>query len=274
LRALGAASFGVLLVLAEVAGVVVAQAALPTPQEVTFPAGDLVLHGRLFVPDGVGPFPTIVWNHGSERFPGPYLPGLARPFVAAGYVFFAPFRRGHGTSPGPYIVDQVQAAPFAQRNELTVKLLEEQVADQLAGLAYVQSLPYVDPSRIAVMGGSYGGIQTLLGAEANPGYIAAVDCSGAAQSWAGNPLLQARLQQAVTNLTIPVFLLQAQNDYDLTPTHTLGDLLAQLGKPAQTQIYPLFGDGSIGQAGHNMCFMGAEVWSGDALAFIAAASPL
>src|SRR5579859_7702194 len=148
---------------------------LPTAQEVTFPSGDLLLHGRLFVPDGPGPFPAILWNHGSERYPGPYLPALARPFVAAGYVFFAPFRRGQGTSPGPYIVDQVQAAPPAQRNALTVHLLEtEQLDDQLAGFAYLQSLPTVDAARIAVMGGSYGGIQALLGAEANPGYVAAV----------------------------------------------------------------------------------------------------
>jgi len=94
----------------------------------------------------------------------------------------------------------------------------DQLADQLAGLAYLQSQAYADSSRIGVMGGSYGGIQTLLGAEANPGYVAAVDCSGAAQSWASNPLLQARLHRAVSNITIPVFLLQAQNDFDLSPS--------------------------------------------------------
>jgi hypothetical protein len=70
---------------------------LPTPVEVTFPSGDLILHGRLFVPDGLGPFPAILWNHGSEKAPGLYLPAQARPFVSAGYVFFAPVpsRPGH-----------------------------------------------------------------------------------------------------------------------------------------------------------------------------------
>jgi dienelactone hydrolase len=245
----------------------------PTPQEVTFPAGQLLLHGRLFVPDGDGPFPAILWNHGSERAPGPYLPGLARPFVAAHYVFFAPFRRGQGTSPGPYIVDQVQAAPPADRAQLTVDLLEDQVADQLAGLAYLQSQPFVDPTHITVMGGSFGGIQTLLGAEANPGYIAAVDCSGAAQSWRGNIPLQQRLEQAAMNITIPVFLLQAQNDYDLSPTNVLGPMFQQLGKPVKTQIYAPYGSGTVGQEGHNMCFLGADVWAQDALDFISAAQP-
>jgi dienelactone hydrolase len=245
----------------------------PTPQEVIFPAGQLVLHGRLFVPDGDGPFPAILWNHGSERAPGPYLPGLARPFVAAHYVFFAPFRRGQGTSPGPYIVDQVQAAPPSERAQLTVNLLEDQVADQLAGLAYLQSLPSVDSTRIAVMGGSYGGIQTLLGAEANPGYVAAIDCSGAAQSWRGNLPLQQRLEQAAMHIAIPVFLLQAQNDYDLSPTNVLGPIFEQLGKPVRTQIYPPFGSGAVGQEGHSMCGLGADVWAQDALDFIRASQP-
>jgi carboxymethylenebutenolidase len=243
---------------------------MPVAQEVTFPAGDLVLHGRLFVPDGAGPFPAILWNHGSEKAPGPYLPGLARPFVAAGYVFFAPFRRGQGTSPGPYINDQVQAAPPAQRAQLALQLLQDQLTDQLGGLAYLQSQPNVITSQIAVMGGSYGGIQTLLGAEANPGYTAAVDCSGAAESWRGSPPLQARLEQAVANITIPVFLLQAQNDFDLSPTQVLGPLLQQVNPHVKTQIYPPYGSGAVGQEGHNMCFQGADVWSDDAISFIAA----
>jgi carboxymethylenebutenolidase len=240
-------------------------------QDVTFLSGDLMLHGRLFVPDGPGPFPAILWNHGSEKNPG-YLPQLARPFVAAGYVFFAPFRRGQGTSPGPYIVEQLGAAPPPERNALTVSLLEDQVADQLAGLSYLQSAPSVDPARIAVIGGSFGGIQTLLGAEADPGYTAAIDCAGAAQTWAGNPILQARLMQAVGNITIPLLLIQAQNDYNIAPTQVLGGVVTQLGEPPRTQIYPPFGDGSVGQAGHNMCFIGADVWSADAIAFITQAA--
>jgi dienelactone hydrolase len=193
--------------------------------------------------------------------------------VTAGYVFFAPFRRGQGTSPGPYIEDQIQAAPPAQRADIAVSLLEDQVNDQLGGLVYLQSQTFVDPTRISVMGGSFGGIQTLLGAEANPGYVAAIDCSGAAESWRLDPPLQARLKQAAMNITVPVFLLQAQNDYDLSPTNTLGPIFQQLGKAVKTQIYPPYGSGAIGQEGHNMCFMGTDVWAQDALDFIAAAQP-
>ena len=37
-----------------------------------------------------------------------------------------------------------------------------ELADQLAGVAYLQSLPYVDPSRIGITGWSYGGYMTCV----------------------------------------------------------------------------------------------------------------
>jgi dienelactone hydrolase len=237
-------------------------------RDVTFVSGDLELRGLIVAPDGDGPFPAILWNHGSERYPGTYFTTLAQPFVSAGYVVFMPFRRGQGTSPGPYINVQVASAPPSQRNQLQVQLLQDQLADQLAGLAYLQTQPFVDTKQISVMGGSYGGIQTLLGAAANPGYVAAVDCSGAAESWQSNPLLQSMLEATAGKIEIPVFLLAAQNDYDLTPEHVLGPLLQAQGNPAVVKVYPPFGTGAFGQAGHNMCFIGSSVWANDAISFI------
>src|SRR5689334_10909887 len=40
-----------------------------TGQKVTFTRGDLTLVGYLFKPQGDGPFPAIIWNHGSEQNP-------------------------------------------------------------------------------------------------------------------------------------------------------------------------------------------------------------
>ena len=84
-------------------------------------------------------------------------------------MVFAPMRRGHGDSEGPYIMDHHASA------SLTVRLMEgEHLNDQLAGQAYVKALPYVDPHRLVVAGCSFGGIQTLLAAERGAGYRAAV----------------------------------------------------------------------------------------------------
>jgi carboxymethylenebutenolidase len=116
----------------------------PPVQKVTFESDGLVLVGFLYHPPGAGPWPALVWNHGSEKDPGagPQFPTVASVFVPAGYVVFAPERRGHGESEGDYIVDRqkftarMQGGQAAART--TVHLLEtEQLRDQLAELAYL-----------------------------------------------------------------------------------------------------------------------------------------
>src|SRR5215467_8670352 len=76
-----------------------APAAVPTPREVVFPSDGLDLHGYLWEPSGPGPFPTILYNHGSEKLPGS-KPVLGAFFTNQGFAFFVPHRRGQGLSPG------------------------------------------------------------------------------------------------------------------------------------------------------------------------------
>jgi dienelactone hydrolase len=173
-------------------------------QTVTFKSGDHILFGVLYKPEGRGPFPALIWNHGSEKGPeaGPQFGSVASIFVPVGYVVFAPVRRGHGSSKGRYIIDVIKQTGATEgiqaAKRMTVQLLEtEQLDDQLAGLAYLKQLPFVDRDRIVVAGCSYGGIQTLFGAERNVGYKAAISISPAALSWDGNPFLQERLVQSV-----------------------------------------------------------------------------
>ncbi len=245
----------------------------PTRIEVTFPSGDLQLRGYIWKPGGDGPFPAVLWNHGSGKDAEMgYYPMIWPVFVKAGYVLFIPWRRGQGQSPGTWMDDVVKSAPPNQRNKLVVQLHETvELADQLAGLAYLKTLPYVDPKRIAVAGWSYGGIQSLLGAEANVGYRAAVDCAGAALSWEGNPDLRERLVRAVQKINIPVFLLQAENDASTDPTQTLSAEFKRLGKPYKAMIYPPWRTKRTNNdipEGHLICGEGEEVWGADAISFL------
>lgn len=262
------------LVLAGALGAQESAAPAYSKQRVSFKNGDLSLVGFLFRPSGAGPFPAIVWNHGSERNPGtgPQFDSVAAIFVPAGYVVFAPMRRGHGYSEGEYIQDLLQResrrGPDAVHHILVEQMEGPQLDDQLAGQAYLKSLPYVDTSRLIVAGCSYGGIQTLLAAERGEGYRAAVAISPAAESWAASKPLQDRLIKAVEKINIPVFIIQPQKDANVTPGYTLGMEFQRLGKPYGLQIYPPFGPED--QTGH--CFGGARgmhVWAQDALRFIA-----
>src|SRR6266850_2548096 len=251
-----------------------AQPAAFATERVTFKSDGLTLVGFLFKPDGSGPFPGLIWNHGSEKSPGTMrqFDAVAAIFVPAGYVVFAPMRRGHGDSEGPYVMDQLRRG---QDNHaaasLAVRLMEgEHLDDQLAGLAYLKRQPYVDPHRLVVAGCSFGGIQTLLAAERGAGYRAAVAISPGALSWSGNPLLRDRLVAAVRKAEIPVFLIQPPKDASLEPSRVLGAELERRGKPNAVKVYPP--EMPEDQQGH--CFGGARgmhVWAQDVLTFFAGA---
>jgi len=242
---------------------------------VTFKSDGLTLVGYTFRPDGPGPFPTVIWNHGSEKNPGggPQFDSVAKVFVPAGYAVFATVRRGHTGSEGVYIVDTLnvlRAKGDGSDRDLLVRLHEtEQLNDLLAGVAYAKTLPFVDARKLVVAGCSFGGIQTLLAAEraSTVGFKAAIPISPAAQSWAFNPQLQERLKKAVRQIDIPVLLLMPPKDANLDPARVLGAEAARLGKKQfRTVIYPP----TMPDSQQTHCFGGAKGfhnWAKDAVDF-------
>jgi carboxymethylenebutenolidase len=143
--------------------------AAPAPETVAFPSGDKTLHGFLYRPAGKGPFPAVLYNHGGS--PGlvnqAAFDAIAPGFTAKGWVFFAPWRRGQGLSEdaGQYVVAQIQEAgkqSSEAADALTVRLMSgEQLNDQLAGARWLEAQSFVQRHRIAVMGNSFGGIETV-----------------------------------------------------------------------------------------------------------------
>jgi carboxymethylenebutenolidase len=235
-------------------------------EEVVFPGGGRELHGFLWKPEGSGPFPVVVWNHGSERRPGSQ-PALAAFYTAHGYVFFAPHRRGQGRSPGPYIQDLIAETPPRERGQRMVELQREEVADVVAALNYVRTLAFVDAARVAISGCSYGGIQTLLTGELNLGVKALVPFAPGAMSWEHDVPLQDELIRAVELAKAPVFLIQAENDYDLSPSRVLSKEAKKKKTDFESKVYPPFGKGP--QDGHwGFCSTATDVWGSDVLAFL------
>jgi carboxymethylenebutenolidase len=255
------ASFAALLLVAVVA---CAQEAIPANARlVSFPGPSGTLQGFLYIPDGKGPFPAVLWNHGSEKRPGAQ-PALAEFYISHGFIFFLPHRRGQGRSPGTYIMEEIQES----HADTTVAVQAQQVAneDVVAAMTWLRSQKEVDPDRIVVSGCSFGGIQTLLAAEKGLGARAFIAFAPGAKSW-GNGALQGRLENAVRNAKAPVFVLQAKNDFSIEPTKVLGKIAKANG--GQSEIYPAFG--SNAQDGHwafATSKAGIEVWQKDVLEFI------
>jgi len=251
----------VLLLLAGVA--VYAQEALPAnAQLVSFPAAGGTLNGFLYVPAGPGPFPAVLWNHGSERRPGAQ-PELAEFYNSHGFVFFLPHRRGQGRSPGPYVMDEIRSHPGSQA---AVQAQEDANEDVVAALKWLRAQKEVDPNRIVVSGCSFGGIQTLLTAEKGLGARGFIAFAPAAQSW-GNPALEQMLADAVRKAKGPVFILQAKNDFSIQPVQVLGKIAKAKG--GQATIYPPFGE--THEDGHwkfATTEAGIAIWGEDVLSFI------
>jgi hypothetical protein len=106
----------------------------------------------------------------------------------------------------------------------------------------------------------------MLAVERGPGYRAAVNCSGAAETWNGSPDLQRRLIFAARHAAMPVFFLQAQNDYDLTPNRVLSEEVKASGQRVEQKVYPAYG--SSARDGHGFCVRGVNIWGPDVVRFI------
>jgi dienelactone hydrolase len=274
----------------------------PTQIHVEFPGPDnMTLHGHLYVPgvksqadlaalsnapstkigqvgqvsrtpQGLHPlkllYPVVIYNHGSEEFPKG-APALAKVYVDKGYAFFAPDRHGQGLSKdaGPYIVDLEKNAVGGQAH---VDLHEHYNRDVIAAIRWLKKQPWVNTERLIMTGISYGGIQTLLTAEKDPDISLYLPFTPAAESW-GNTALQQRLKEAVTNEKAPMFLIQAQGDYNLGPIETLGPLLDAKGDHTKwkSKLYPKFGcSNQDAHGGFASTCGGIAIWSPDVLKFI------
>jgi carboxymethylenebutenolidase len=252
------------------------------PETVVVHNGTVTLHALLWRPQGRGPFPAILLNHGSGRTPeelkllGPYEQQadiLGPVFARHGYVFLFLFRRGVGLSAdqGINAVDMMNSEFSAHgqeaRNKLQLQLLEHrEMGDALTGLAFLRARPDVDPRNVAVVGHSFGGSLTLLMAEREPNLRAVVIFSGVGYSWDRSPELRARLLAAVAHIGMPVFFIHAANDYSVAPGKTLDARLRQLGKPHLLKIYPPIG--RTADDGHAFPVLGVHIWEPDVFAFL------
>ena len=199
---------------------------LVEPELVRVPGEDGAIPAWLFRPKGTrGRIPAVLYIHGGpEAQERPIYSGLFQYLLARGVAILAPNIRG---STG-YGRDWQVAI---HRDWMGVDL-----RDFRACAEYLRSLDWVDPVKLGVVGGSYGGFATLMCASRLPEYwAAAVDVVGPAnlvtfakavpptwkrimKAWVGDPETEADLLMErspityVDEIRCPLLVIQGAND--------------------------------------------------------------
>jgi dipeptidyl aminopeptidase/acylaminoacyl peptidase len=244
---------------------VIAEGAMPadypssqfvTPKQVIFKSADgLEIHGQLFLPRGQeGPRPALVFMHGGP--PRQMLLGF-HPMDAYNYMYAANeylASRGYVVLSVNYRLSIMYGRAFEEPAHAGPQGASE-YQDIVAGAKYLQSLPLVDPKKIGLWGGSYGGYLTAMGLARNSDiFKAGVDYAGV-HDWTA--LLGGRNSASVPSdmrktaydsspvasidhWTSPVLLIQADDDRNVPFAQTvdLVHLLEAHRVPYELIVFP------------------------------------
>lgn len=240
------------------------------PREHGFRSGAHTLKGYLYLPPGPGPFPCMIYNHGSGLDQGSddaVQPGIAAALMSWGIACFYPHRHGYGNSPGPTWRAECPAPVFSpEYNRQLIERLDRESNDVLAAYRFVKTLPEIIPERIGVMGSSFGGVNTLLAAAKEPGFRCAVEFAGAAMNWDRNPAIGAHMIVAAKTLKQPIFFIQAENDFSIRPNKELAAALEGSGQVVEAKIYPPLG--ITKWEGHLLAGRAPQLWGPDVRRFL------
>lgn len=128
----------------------------------------------VFQPNGPGPFPLIIINHGKDPGRPDLQPRdrfyhMAHAFVERGYAVMVPMRQGFADSTGSYHDHgcDMTANGYAQAQ------------DVMDALQFAREQKWVDPDHIVIAGQSYGGLATIaLGTQDLPGVRGLLNFAG------------------------------------------------------------------------------------------------
>jgi dipeptidyl aminopeptidase/acylaminoacyl peptidase len=153
---------------------------LVTPKLVTFKSEDgLEIHGQLFVPAGrAQPGPALIFMHGGamrQMMPGfHYMYYYHNAYAMNQYLA----SRGYVVLSVNYRLGIMYGRAFREAGNASWRGAAE-YKDVLAGAKFLKSQPIVDPKRIGLWGGSYGGYLAALGLARNSDlFVAGVDFHG------------------------------------------------------------------------------------------------
>lgn len=186
-----------------------------------------------------------------------------------GYVVVVPERRGYGRSDGKLFSEEIGD----DRGPRYVRRLQDEADDVVSAAEFARTLPYVDGTRIGVMGWSFGGIVSVFAAASGGGaFRAVVDQAGGALTWEGSPALQRALKEAAAKIRVPLLAMVAENDRTTESVKAVAREAERHGGNAKLIVYPAFTPRETpnGIAPGHMIFgvEGAPIWEADVEEFL------
>ena len=131
----------------------------------------------VFRPPGTGPFPALLFHHGStgngddpSLFARTYVnEAVARFFAERGWLVAFPQRRGRGGSDGLYDEGfEPDRSRYACTRTLALAGLDRALEDARAAVAFITGLANVAAERVIVSGTSRGGILSIAQSSSEP----------------------------------------------------------------------------------------------------------
>jgi len=216
--------------------------------------GSIPLYGKLILPpnfDSTKKYPTIVYLYN-----GPNVQLLHNSFPESGNLWYE-YMAQHG-----YIVFTMDGRGSSNRGlafeQATFRHLGEiEMDDQLKGVDYLKSLPYVDANRLGIHGWSYGGFMTTSLMLKHPGVFKCGVAGGPVMDWRMYEIMYterymdmpqnnadgyaaANLLDKVKNLKGKLMLIHGTNDNLVVWQHSLDFIKKSVDEGIQVDyfVYP------------------------------------
>lgn len=206
---------------------------------------------RLITPPNMDPtkkYPCLIYVYGgphSQLVTNSFMSGgVFLEFMAEqGYVVFTLDNRG----------TQNRGADFEKciHRNLGVK----EVEDQMCGVEYLKTLPYVDANRIGLDGWSYGGFMTLSLITEHPEAFRAASCGGPVVNWAWYEVMygerymdtpqenpdgyeHANIIPKIKNVKCPLLVMHGCQDHTVVWQHTLELMRQAVSDGIEIEYFP------------------------------------
>ena len=229
-------------------------------------AGTVVI--TQFRPAGAGPFPLVILNHGrsgtDRAQPARFrYTQQVRYFTARGFAVLVPTRIGYGAlgiSPDP-------EDSGACKNKSYAEMAAAASTEILAVLGYAKQQPYLDASRLLLVGQSVGGYTSIATAAQNPpGLMATINFAGGS---GGDPVAHPsqpcegyKLERMYANFgstsKLPSLWIYTENDLYFGPRYSQAwhAAFVAAGGVAEFHLLPPFENN-----GHSLFTKGIALWT-------------